>query len=141
MKILSALLFIGLFSCTAGIELKSVTYDHLFNDGNSKVWMINKMVVNRKNLTTPSNSNKEVLIFYVDGSIQYIPLKNLGSHQGNIGDYILHSDEKSLAIYFKESTWDFSLIKITEDTIYMTSTKDSDRNIALELVPLPKIFN
>ena len=121
--------------------MKPVKYYNLFHDDNSKVWMINKMIVNKKNLTSPDDVNKEVLIFYVDGTVQYVPLKDLGTDQGNVGNYILQSDDKSLAIYFKESVWDFKLKKITEDTIYMASSKESDRNLSLEIVPLPKILH
>tara|TARA_Y100000385_G_C13107660_1_gene649369 strand:+ start:2342 stop:2767 length:426 start_codon:yes stop_codon:yes gene_type:complete len=141
MKIFYLFFLILLASCTAGIDMKPVKYDNLFHDDNSKVWMINKMIVNKKNLTSPDDVNKEVLIFYVDGTVQYVPLKDLGTDQGNVGNYILQSDDKSLAIYFKESVWDFKLKKITEDTIYMTSSKESDRNLSLEIVPLPKILH
>lgn len=141
MKKLLFLLSIGLSACASNAEMKGVHYDYLLNDGNSKVWMIEQMIVDKSNISPRMDHEKELLIFYQSGSFQYIPVKQLGHKTGKTGDYFLSSEDKLLKLYFKEeSIWEFSLTEISEDSIYMVPTKQSDVDFSIQLVPLKEIF-
>ena len=121
--------------------MKGVQYDYLLNDGNSKVWMIEQMVVDKSNITSRLDHEKELLIFYQSASFQYIPVKQLGHKIGKTGDYFLSSDEKELVLYFDdETTWQFNLTEISEDSIYLVPTGESDVDFSLQLVPLKELF-
>lgn len=137
--VLFFLLILG--ACSSGIEMRSVKFDNLLNDGNSKVWMINKMIVNKSNVTSSFDSKKELLIFYVNGSVQYLPMQDLGSQHGQVGSYVLHSEEKTVTIYFEEAIWAFDLNEVEEDSIYMTPNSNSEVQFSIQLVPLPPILN
>jgi len=138
----AALLFlISLGSCTSSVEMRPVMFDNLLHDGNSKVWMINKMIVNKSNVTATHDSQKELLIFYVNGSVQYLPMQDLGRQHGQVGSYILHSEEKTLTLYFEEAIWDFNLKEIEEDSIYMTPNKKSEVQFSIQIIPLPPILH
>lgn len=140
MKKLVFLLLI-LTSCTAGVELKEVEYDYLLNDGNSKVWMIDKMIVKNSNIASQFDTEKELLIFYQSGKCQYIPVKQLGHQNGKVGNYVLFSKEKELKLYFKKKVWHFEMKEITEDAISLVPTEDSEEQFTLKLVPLKQLFN
>ena len=133
-------LLLVLSSCTSNLEMKNVHYDYLINDGNSKVWMIDQMVVNKTDISAQRDEEKELLIFYKSNRVQYIPLKELGHKAGKVGDYILSSQEKELTLFFKESKWKFKLAEIAEDSIYLTPMKGSGVNFSLQLVPLKELF-
>lgn len=140
MKNLLFLLAIGLSACTSNAEMKGVHYDYLLNDGNSKVWMIEQMIVDKSNISSRLDHEKELLIFYQSGSFQYIPVKQLGHKTGKTGDYFLSSDDKELKMYFKEGFWEFNLTEISEDSIYLVPTSESDVDFSIQLVPLKEIF-
>lgn len=140
MKKLLFLLAIGLSGCASNAEMKGVHYDYLLNDGNSKVWMIEQMIVDKSNISSQMNRDKELLIFFQSGSFQYIPVKQLGHKAGRTGDYFLDSEDKELKLYFKEAVWEFNLTEISEDSIYLVPTSKSDVGFSLQLVPLKELF-
>ena len=141
MKKLIFLFALGLSACASNAEMKGVHYDYLINDGNSKVWMIEKMIVDKSNITSRLDHEKELLIFYQSGSFQYIPIKQLGHKTGRTGDYFLSSEDKELLLYFDdESTWEFNLTEISEDSVYLVPTTKSDVDFSIQLVPLKEIF-
>ena len=138
----AALLFLVILgSCSAGVDMRPVKFDNLFNDGNSKVWMINKMIVNKANVTSSEDHKKELLIFYINGNVQYLPMQDLGEQHGQVGSYILHSDDKKITLYFDEATWEFELIEIEEDSVYMAPTDNSEVQFSIQIVPLPPILH
>lgn len=140
MKKLLFLFIVGLTACSTDSELKPVPYDYLINDGNSKVWMIEQMIVNKSNISSQRDDEKELIIFYQSGKFQYIPLKQLGHKNGRTGEYFLSSQDNELKMYFNENIWEFKLEEVSEDSIYLVPTKESDVDFSLQLVPLKEIF-
>jgi len=132
----------GLFlaACTAGINMKSVTYDYLLNDSNSKVWLVNKVIIGNAVISPTVNYDKHLLIFHNSGHIDYIPYRQLTRSQGSKGYYILNSEERRLILEFNnDQRWEFDLKYMTEDSIYLKSTAHSDTNISMQLIPLPEL--
>lgn len=128
-----------LFGCTTGVEMTKVNFSSLFHDGNSKVWMINRIMASGENYATSNNWEKDVAIFYHSGKCVIQPLKSLGESPGKKGDYSVHSDSKNLVIQFKTERWDFVLTTISEDKIIMKPMKSSDLKYTIELIPLPEL--
>lgn len=133
-------LILGLGACAASSEMKDVPYDYLLNDGNSKVWMIDQMIVGKTDISSQQNEEKELLIFYNTGRFQYIPIKQLGHSKGKTGSYVLSSIDHELKMYFQEKIWHFKFDEISEDSIYLTPTKESNADFSIQLVPLKEIL-
>ena len=140
MRVLLFIAVVTFAGCTSSARLKPISYDYLLNDGNSKVWMINQMVIEKTDIAPRKDTQKELMIFYNDGKFQYIPVQELGHKKGRIGSYFLDSEEKTLKLYFKEDTWHFKLKQITEDAIYMTPMQDSKVEFSLGIVPIKQHF-
>jgi hypothetical protein len=127
------------FSCTTGISLVSVDYGSLFNDSNSKVWLVNKHVVDNANITPIKLYDKEIMIFHNNGVVDCIALKDITRKKTRKGQYVLDSENRTMKIEFKnDQIWDLDLSYITEDSILMEPTKSSDINITVQLKPLPE---
>jgi len=135
------LLFLSLIlsSCSSQVSLKDVDYNNLLNDHNSKVWLIDKQVVNNIDIANGHDWNKELMIFHETGKVEIIPMKALGKANPKVGNYILISDEKRLEISFPDEEWVMSLTNITEDSIYMKSAKGSDAKFDIQLIPFPEL--
>ncbi|MDB2657288.1 hypothetical protein N9Y60_04455 [Crocinitomicaceae bacterium] len=125
--------------CTSNYPLKSVNYDDLFCDGNSKVWVINKMIVNDIDVSQSNLTNKEVFIFHESGVLDYVPLKVLGSASPKKGRYYLDSDKRTLSIVFHDKEWFFMLSVLEDDRIVMRPYKKGRAPFTLELIPLPEL--
>ena len=65
-------------SCTNGIEFKSIKYDDLLCDGNSKIWLIDKMIVDKVSGIGPK------IALNLLGSLSLPTLKN-SIAQGDVG--------------------------------------------------------
>ena len=136
------LVYIGLVvsSCTAGITMDSVDYDHLFNDSNSKVWIVNKVLVDNAVVSPKDAYNKDVMIFYDSWNLDYLALKDITRKPPRKGEYFLDSDARTMRIEFSdEQVWDLDLVYLTEDSILLEPRKGSDIKMAIQLKPLPEL--
>ena len=142
MKGLFALIGISslLSACSMGVDLKHVNLSPLFNDGNSKIWMLDKVLVEDRNFAPKEYKDKDILIFYANGNCSFQPLISLGSSIGKKGEYTIYSDEKTVTMYFEKEKWDFTISNIQNDKIVLKPTKDSELKYSLVLIPLPEIY-
>lgn len=129
----------SLLGCTSNYPLKSVDYNDLFTNGNSKVWVIDKMVVNKVNVAQRALKNKEVLIFHESGVVDYLPLKAIGESSPKKGRFYLDSDKKLLSITFNDNEWLFDLPILEENRIVLRPKQKRSAPFSAELVPLPEL--
>jgi hypothetical protein len=129
-----------LFSCTSGINLKSVDLTDLFCDSNSKVWIVNKLIVGNSVISPFEDKDKDVMVFYLNRNCDYVALKDLGRKEPSKGYYLLDSELKTMTVEFKpDSIWDLTLSYITEDSILMKPTKESDIQYGIQLKPFAEL--
>ncbi len=131
------LLFLG--ACTSSYPLKSVDYNDLFTDGNSKVWVIEKQVLRGVNVAPYEKWSKDALIFHSNGRVDYISLKAIGHKEPKRGTYYLDSDTREISINFEDEQWFFNLPFLKEDRVILAPAKNSDVRFKLELIPLPEL--
>ena len=127
------------FSCSTGITLDSVDYGSLFDDSNSKVWLVSKQIVDNADISPIQTYDKEIMVFHNSGVVDCIALKDITRKEPRKGQYVLESQSRTMKIEFENGKiWDIHLSYITEDSILMEPTKNSDINIAVQLKPLPE---
>lgn len=129
-------IFIG---CTSGVTMKSVRYDDLFNDSNSKVWLVNEYVVNDVNIASSALYSKDILIFFDNGMVNLISMKGLGVTSPERGNYYLDSEDRNMVIEFDETSWNMNLDYLTEDSVMFVTTKDSDKQFTMQIIPLTEL--
>ena len=134
--LISIFAFLG---CTSNYPLKPVDYNELFTDGNSKVWVIDKMVAGKKNIAPNQLNGKDVFIFHESNSVDYLPLKAIGNKAPQKGRFYLDSEKKTLSITFGNKKWVFTLTVLEEDRIVMKPRVEGSAPFSLELVPLPEL--
>ena len=142
MKIVKAVVvsvFLLFSSCTSNVELIPVNYSSLFNDENSKVWIVNKVVYDSAVISPVDNIDKSLMIFYYNNHCDFIALKNLGRKPAIKGFYNLNSRTKHLDIQFDEELWDFTLAYIYEDSILLQPTEKSKFQFSIQLKPFPEL--
>jgi len=136
---LLAITIIVLVSCTSGIPLKSVDYETLFTDGNSKVWLINKVVFNGAIISPINNADKDVLIFYANGHANQIATKEIGRIVPLKAHFHLNSRGRLLQLEFKDFYSEYKLPYITEDSILLQPTSDSETKFSMQLIPFAEL--
>ncbi|MES2799611.1 MAG: hypothetical protein V4638_06315 [Bacteroidota bacterium] len=128
-----------LTSCIDNNEFHAVNYESLFNDGNSKVWMLNKVMVGDKNFAPKLPNDKDIVIFYNSGKCYFQALKKLGTQAGKKGEYSVYSSDKKITLYFQNEKWDFKIVSMEENKVILAPTKESDLSYKLEIIPLPEL--
>ena len=133
------LVLVLLASCSTGVELKPVDLGTLFHDGNSKVWLVDKVIIDRQNFAPKQAADKDAFIFYASSKCSFQPLKTIGDFSSKNGEFSIYSDEKLLTIYFKKEVWEFKLASLSDNKIVLKPTKSSDLKYTLVLIPLPEL--
>jgi hypothetical protein len=121
--------------------MKSVHYDTLLHDENSKVWLINNVIVDGVDVSPTNKMSKDLMIFYESREVTIVPLKDMGKVVPKRGVYSLNSDDRMIDLDFIESkeSWQFDLTYITEDSILMVPRKGREPEFKIRLVPFPKL--
>lgn len=138
--IVPILFVVGFGSCTRGIGLRYVDLGSTLHDNNSKVWIVNKLVIKDINTAPANDYQKDVMIFYSNGIINVSPLKKLGHDSPRRGKYTLNSQTRVMTIEFDDKeVWDVDIDYATEDSIYLIRTNDPDSPIGIQIKPLPNL--
>ncbi len=128
-----------LVSCSTGVELKPVDLGTLFHDGNSKVWLVDKVIIDRQNFAPKQAADKDAFIFYSTSKCSFQPLKTMGDFSSKNGEFSVYSNEKLLTVYFKKEVWEFKLASLSDNKIVLKPTRKSDLKYTLVLIPLPEL--
>jgi hypothetical protein len=133
--------FLVLFmsACATGVPTEKIDFSYAFCDGNSKVWMLQKVrngdVIVEENL----DLGGEFLIFYLSGKVLKGNLKDISEEKGKIGTYSIDNENGYLTIEFPLESWDFSFEFSYENRLVLYPTTNSDIVQTLELVPFPEM--
>lgn len=127
-----------LASCTTGYEADNFRYDYLFNDGNSKVWLIDEHYIGGENVIPANTRDRQVMIFHSSGTVKIGKVKNIGTPSMRIGHYYVNSDKKVLEIKIERQNWVLSMSAISEDSISLKATAKSDIKEDIKLIPFPE---
>jgi hypothetical protein len=128
-----------LFSCTQGVKMKSINLGSLFHDNNSKIWVLDKVIVGKENFAPKENKDKDIIVFYENGKCLFHSIKALGEVPGKKGQYSLYSTDRGIRFYFKNEIWEFKIDQLKEDRVVLKPTKDSDLRYTLILRPFPEL--
>ncbi|MGB0915491.1 MAG: hypothetical protein ACPGVI_05425 [Crocinitomicaceae bacterium] len=129
-----------LTSCVESFNLNSVDYDSLFNDANSKVWMVDEVIQDGENVAPTIDLHKDLMVFHRSSIVDIIPLADILKSTPKKGDYYLDSDKKTMTMEFQdESIWSFDLGYITEDSVLFVPKADSQLQFSLKIKPFPEL--
>ena len=133
--------FIGflLTACTGSIRTDAVDFTQGFTDGNSKVWMVNKVLSPDGAYTMPEKLKKEVLVFYQSGGCFLTNLQKLSKGQGRKGRFALDHEKQQVTLYFLGETREFAFEFADENNLMLYPLEGSQYTNAMELIPFPEL--
>ena len=141
MKLITLIAGMGLLTaCVESINLNSVDYNSLFNDNNSKVWMVDQVLQDGNNVAPTIDLQKDLIIFHESRVVDIVPLADIYKSTPKKGSYYLDSEEKTMSIEFLDkSEWIFDLNYITEDSVLFIPQEGSQLQFSLKLKPFPEL--
>ncbi|MFN5417349.1 MAG: hypothetical protein ACK5B9_09855 [Flavobacteriia bacterium] len=138
MRISLILLILSLSACVHDYNYKSVEPYYLFHDNSSKVWVINHVFENGKDLSPLSLNYKKILVFHSSGYCYEYSIEGLGTKKGRKGSFNLKIDEKDLEIAYKKETIHFKIEYLTEKKIILKTKNKDKQEVKIELVTFPE---
>ena len=136
MKILSFFLFLYFItSCTLDVELKPLNSSAIFNDGNSKMWLVEHLWIKERDYAHPNRNKKDIITFYVSGRCAVQKINTFGNEKGDVVDYKV-IDKKIVILSGKGKVWKFKITKLSEENIELTPMKGTSFKYIMNLVPI-----
>ncbi len=131
--ILSILLFVS--SCTLDVELKPLNSSAIFNDGNSKMWLVEHLWIKQRDYANPDRNKKDIITFYASGRCAVQKINTFGDEKGDVVDYKV-IDKKTLILSGKGKVWKFKIAKLSEQNIELSPMKGTAFKYVMNLVPV-----
>lgn len=131
--ILITLLFVS--SCTLDVELKPLNSSAIFNDGNSKMWLVDNLWIKQRDYANPDRNKKDIITFYASGRCAVQKINTFGDEKGDVVDYKV-IDKKILILSGKGKVWKFIITKLSEDNIELSPMKGTTFKYVMNLVPI-----
>ena len=122
-------------SCTLDVELKPLNSTAIFNDGNSKMWLVEHLWIKERDYAHPNRNKKDIIVFYESGRCSVQKLNTFGIEKGDIVDYKV-VDKKILILTGKGKIWKFKITKLSEDNIELSPIKGTGFKYVMHLVPI-----
>jgi hypothetical protein len=122
-------------SCTLDVELKPLNSCAIFNDGNSKMWLVDHLWIKQRDYSNPMRNKKDIIVFFESGRCSVQKLNTFGIEKGDIVDYKV-IDKKILILSGKGKVWKFKITKLTQENIELTPMKGTSFKYVMNLVPI-----
>jgi hypothetical protein len=121
--------------CTLDVELKPLNSSAIFNDGNSKMWLVEHLWIKQKDYAHPDRNKKDIITFYASGRCSVQKLNTFGDERGDVVDYQV-INKHILILKGKGKVWQFVITKLSEDNIELTPMKGTAFKYVMNLVPI-----
>lgn len=131
--------FIGLIvltSCTSRYKMHTVGLDPVLHDSNSKVWQVESQIIQGVNVAPGNVLDKDAIVFFENGNCTVFNLKGLGKKSILKGQFEVDTGTRKMKFLFDQMTWVFQFEYITEDSVKLIASENSDLKNDLFLVPL-----
>ena len=136
MKTLSLFLILYIISsCTLDVELKPLNSTAIFNDGNSKMWLVEHLWIKQRDYANPDRNKKDIITFYASGRCAVQKINTFGNEKGDVVDYKV-IDKKIVILSGKGKVWKFKITKLSEGNIELTPMKGTSFKYIMNLVPI-----
>lgn len=130
------MLILGCGNDSSAIKIR---INSLLHDDSSKVWMVEKELVNGKE-QAPDNINfRTVIVFYEDSKFAEQPLNTLGNRPPKYGTFDVGSQNEIISFFQERKETVFLIESYSKERIVLKSIEKTGEKIELHLIPLPKL--
>jgi hypothetical protein len=135
----SFLLFLSLLSaCSGSVRTDTVDFTQGFTDGNSKVWMVEKIISPDGAVLMKQNLQQDIYVFYQSGNCLLTNLQKLASGKGIHGTMEFDHEKQYVTMIFPQEKREFEFEFTNENQLILYPLEGSDYTNAMELIPFPE---
>jgi hypothetical protein len=127
-----------LSACTGSVRTDTVDFTQGFTDGNSKVWMVEKIISPEGAVLMKQNLQQDIYVFYQSGNCLLTNLQKLASGKGIHGTMEFDHEKQYVTMIFPQEKREFEFEFTNENQLILYPLEGSDYTNAMELIPFPE---
>lgn len=128
-----------LSACTGSVRTDTVDFTQGFTDGNSKVWMVEKIISPDGAVLMKQNIEQDIYVFYQSGNCLLTNLQKLASGKGIHGTIEFDHEKQYVTMIFPQEKGEFEFEFTNENKLILNPLEGSDYTNAMELIPFPEL--
>ena len=128
-------LLISISACTLDVELKPLNSSAIFDDGNSKMWLVEHLWLKQRDYTNPDRNKKDIITFFASGKCAVQKINTFGNEKGDVVNFQVIG-KKKLILTGKGKVWKFRITQLTENNIELRPLKGTQFKYIMNLVPI-----
>lgn len=133
----TSIVLLSFFSCTIN-EDRKIKRDIYLHDNSSKVWLVNKMTVGKRDYTPVQEIYKQVIVFHANNKMYVYILKDIGEKPGKKMSFYLDNDKKHFSFIAGRNERKF-LVKLLSRTKIILKPLSKSYPYTIELIPFPEM--
>lgn len=127
-----------LSACTGSVRTDTVDFTQGFTDGNSKVWMVEKIISPDGAVLMKQTLQQDIYVFYQSGNCLLTNLQKLASGKGIHGTMEFDHEKQYVTMIFPQEKREFEFEFTNENQLILYPLEGSDYTNAMELIPFPE---
>lgn len=134
---IGTVLALTVFSCGFEPTMKPVDPYIFLHDNSSKVWLVEKLLINNNDYTPFRFQHKQLIVFHETRNAYFYRLKNFGTKMGLRTYFWMNRAEKEFGFQFDKKEWLFEIRQMSRKKIVLRP-KNQTYPYTMVLVPFPE---
>jgi hypothetical protein len=128
---------LSLGRCVSESSMKKLDPYIFLHDNSSKVWLVDKLLINKNDYTPMQFRYKQLIVFHQSRNAYFYRLHEFGDRQGLKAYYWMDKSRNEFAFELGSKKWIFDIRHLSRDKIVLKPKYDS-YPYTIVLIPFPE---
>lgn len=135
--VIGALLLLITVGCSSGTTLKKIDNYIFLHDNSSKVWLVDKLLINKNDYTPMRFRFKQIIVFHESRNAYFYRLNEMGEKPGAKTYYWMDRTKNEFGFLVGQKEWVFEIKQISRTKLVLRP-KNNSYPYTMVLVPFPE---
>lgn len=126
-----------LAGCSSDDSMKKIDRYIFLHDNSSKVWMVDKLMLNKNDYTPLRFRNRQLVVFHKSRNAYFYRIHELGDKQGLKTYFWLDHEKNEFGFQFSRDEWIFEIKQLSRTRVVL-KPKRGRYPYTIVLVPFPE---
>ncbi|MBI3239244.1 MAG: hypothetical protein HYZ43_10455 [Flavobacteriia bacterium] len=135
--VIGAFLLLITVGCSSGTSLKKIDNYIFLHDNSSKVWLVDKLLINKNDYTPMRFRFKQIIVFHESRNAYFYRLNEMGEKPGAKTYYWMDRTKNEFGFLVGQKEWVFEIKQISRTKLVLRP-KNNSYPYTMVLVPFPE---
>jgi hypothetical protein len=135
--VIGALLLLITVGCSSGTSLKKIDNYIFLHDNSSKVWLVDKLLINKNDYTPMRFRFKQIIVFHESRNAYFYKLNEMGEKPGAKTYYWMDRAKNEFGFSVGQKEWVFEIKQLSRTRLVLRP-KNNSYPYTMVLVPFPE---